>query len=68
MLQFELQNSNKLSLQETFQYFKRLLTEEIAFMYDYPLKEAEKQNKEITIKQMVKEIEVNGFHLWEYCG
>lgn len=68
MMQSDLLEQNKPSLIETFQYFKRLLTEEIAFIYDYPLKEAERQIKKLQLKQMVKKIEVNGFDLWEYCG
>lgn len=68
MLQSDLIEQTKPTLIETFQYFKRLLTEEIAFIYDYPLKEAERQIKKLQLRQMVKKVEVNGFDLWEYCG
>lgn len=68
ILKFELQTVQKLSLEDSFQLFKRLRTEDVAFMYDYSLKEAEKKIKKLRLQRIVKEIEINGFRLWEYSG
>lgn len=68
MLQSDSFEQYKPSLIETFQCFKTLQTEEVAFIYDYSLKEAERQIKKLQLMQIVRKIEINGFRLWEYCG
>jgi len=48
--------------------FTRAQTKDIAFIFDLSINEANKQLKELQIKQKVKKVEVNKVSFWEYTG
>ncbi len=46
--------------------YKRVLTEEVAFIFDLPLKEAGKQLKKLQLERKVKRVNGNNQVYWEY--
>ena len=48
--------------------YKRVQTEEVAFIFDLTIIEAENKLKKLQLKQKVKKVESNGRTFWEYRG
>lgn len=54
---------------ETFiKKYKRVQTEEVSFIYDIPFKQAERNLKQLQLKQLVKKVVTHQNSFWEYCG
>jgi len=67
MLQMKSIETPKLSIKSCLKRYKRLNTDEIAFIFDMTKKEAEKKLKQLQLMQIVKRVEIDQNYFWEYC-
>ena len=68
MLESEVMKKTSPSFDDFFKLYKRFHTEEIAFVFDIPIKEAENNLKKLQLRQKVKKIEQGQNSFWEVCN
>lgn len=68
MLHRETIEITKPTIEACLHKYRRVQTEEIAFIFDLTFKEAEKRLKQLQLMQKVKQVIINDNSFWEYCG
>lgn len=66
LLQTQIQPIDKPELEDFMSYYHFTSSEEIAIIYDFSVKKAEREMKKLQLKQIVKKVYVNGQSYWHY--
>lgn len=66
LLQKDIKPFDKPDLEDFISYYRFISSDEIAIIYDWPLKKAEREMKKLQLKQIVSQVRVDNDFYWHY--